>query len=273
MKLSFMTLGCPEWDLQTVIERAVEYGYDGVDFRGLQDEIDVTVLPEFTSGVADTRRRFDEAGLQVCTISSSLRVCDPERRSENLDEAKRTLEMAGGLGVENVRVFGGGPVPDIGHEEAAKIGVETMEAVLALDGADSVRWLFETHDHWIRSDDCKLLLSRITAPAFGALWDIGHTSRVGGETPEQSFAAFGDRIGYAHIKDAIYDPDHPQAMDDGWRYVPAGTGSLPLAAGIALLRRNGYTGWVTFEHEKRWHPELPEPEQAFPHFIEWFRSL
>lgn len=273
MKLSFMTLGCPEWDLQTVIDRAVEYGYQGVDFRGLRDEIDVTTLPEFTTGVADTRRRFDDAGLRVCTISSSLRVCDPERRGENLDEARRTLEVAASLDVENVRVFGGGPVEEIGHEKAADIGVETMGAVLDLDGADSVRWLFETHDHWIRSSDCALLLSRITSPSFGALWDIGHTSRVGGESPEQTFAAFGDRIGYAHIKDAVYDPSHPQAMDDGWRYVPAGTGSLPLAAGLTLLRQAGYTGWVTFEHEKRWHPELPEPEVAFPQFIEWFRSL
>ncbi len=273
MKLSFMTLGCPEWDLQTVIDRAVEYGYQGVDFRGLRDEIDVTTLPEFTTGVADTRRRFDDAGLRVCTISSSLRVCDPERRGENLDEARRTLEVAANLDVENVRVFGGGPVEEIGHEKAADIGVETMGAVLDLDGADSVRWLFETHDHWIRSSDCALLLSRITSPSFGALWDIGHTSRVGGESPEQTFAAFGDRIGYAHIKDAVYDPNHPQAMDDGWRYVPAGTGSLPLAAGLTLLRQAGYTGWVTFEHEKRWHPELAEPEVAFPQFIEWFRSL
>ena len=273
MKLSFMTLGCPEWSLPTIIDRAVEYGYQGVDFRGVQDALDVTVLPEFTTRVAETRRRFDDAGLRVCTISSSLRVCDPERRVDNLEEAKRTIGVAAGLGVENVRVFGGGPVPEIGHEAAAKIGVDTMNAVLDLDGADSVHWLFETHDHWIRSGDCSLLLSEITSPSFGALWDIGHTSRVGGETPEQTFAAFGDRIGYAHIKDAVHDPDHPQSMDDGWRYVPAGTGSLPLAAGLALLRQSGYTGWVTFEHEKRWHPGLPDPEDAFPRFIEWFRSL
>ena len=273
MKVSFMTLGCPEWDLRTVIDRAVEYGYQGVDFRGLRDEIDVTVLPEFTTGIADTRRRFDDAGLRVCTISSSLHVCDPERRSENLDEAKRTLEVAAGLDVENVRVFGGGPVPEIGREEAAKTGVDMMEAVLELDGADTVHWLFETHDHWIRSRDCALLLSRITTPAFGALWDMGHTTRVGEETPEQTFAAIGERIGYVHLKDAVHDPGHPQSMDDGWRYVPAGTGSLPLAAGLTLLRQAGYTGWVTFEHEKRWHPELPEPEDAFPQFIAWFRSL
>ncbi len=273
MKLAFMTLGCPTWDLATIIERAVAYGYDGIDFRGIADAIDITVLPEFTSGIAETHRRIEDAGLKVCTISSSIKVCDPDKKAENVEEARRTIEVAAELGVENVRVFGGGPVESIGHAAAAEIGVSTIEDILALDGAEKLHWLFETHDHWIKSADCMLLLDKISVPAFGALWDIGHTSRVGGESPAQTYAAIGPRVAYAHIKDAIFDAEHPLAMADGWRYVPAGTGTLPLAEGLGLLSRNGYDGWVTFEHEKRWHPELPEPEDAFPRFIEWFRSL
>ena len=272
-KLAMMTLGCPAWDLPTIISRAAEYGFDGVDFRGIRDQIDITRLPEFTTGVAETRRRFADAGLAVCTIASSIKVCDPDARAASLDEARRTIAVARELGVPNVRVFGGGPVEQIGRERAAAIGVETMEAILALDGAAEIRWLFETHDHWIRSADCALLLGAIPDPAFGALWDIGHTSRVGGESPAETYAALGDRVGYVHVKDASHDPDHPQAMADGWRYVPVGTGSLPLAGGIEILAGNGYGGWVGFEHEKRWHPELPEPEVAFPHFVRWFRSL
>ena len=34
MKISFMTLGCPGWDLDTICARGREYGFDGVDFRG-----------------------------------------------------------------------------------------------------------------------------------------------------------------------------------------------------------------------------------------------
>ncbi len=90
--------------------------------------------------------------------------------------------------------------------------------ILALDGAQDLYWLFETHDLWIKAEDCRLLLDHIPDPAFGALWDIGHTARVGGETPQQSYDAIGPRIGYTHIKDAVYNPDHPEAMADGWRY-------------------------------------------------------
>ena len=63
------------------------------------------------------------------------------------------------------------------------------------------------------------------------------------------------------------------AERDGWRYVVPGTGQLPLEEGIALLREAGYDGWIMFEHEKRWHPELEEPEEIFPKFVAWIRPL
>ncbi len=40
-----------------------------------------------------------------------------------------------------------------------------------------------------------------------------------------------------------------------------------------MLRKQGYDGWLIFEHEKRWHPELPEPDEIFPQFMDWIRWL
>lgn len=273
MKISFTTLGCPNWDLDTICRNGQEYGYDGLDFRGYLNEIDITKLPLFTTQAAETRGRLDDAGLAVSGISSSIKICHPELRQANIDEAKRTIELADKFSFKNVRVFGGGDLEKSTHAELAKIGADCMEAILALDGADGLRWLFETHDNWIKATDCALLLNRIDNPAFGALWDMGHTARVGGETPEQSYAALGSRIGYTHVKDAVYDTSHERAMQDGWRYVLPGEGQLPLAEAIGVLQKNGYDDWIMFEHEKRWHPTLPEPEIAFPAFVKWVKPL
>jgi sugar phosphate isomerase/epimerase len=244
-----------------------------VEFRVYLDEIVITKLPRFTTEAASTRRRLNDAGLEVSAISSSIRVCSAENRAANLDEARRTIDVARRLGAENVRVFGGGNLDGSNHAELAKVGLDCVEALLALDGATDLHWLFETHDNWIKATDCALLLDNIANPAFGALWDMGHTARVGGETPEQSYAAIGPRIGYTHVKDAVYDPSHPQAMSDGWRYVLPGEGDLPLADAIGVLRRHGYEGWILFEQEKRWHPTLAEPEVAFPAFARWVKPL
>ncbi len=281
MKLSFMTLGCPAWDLDTICARGREYGFDGVDLRGYLDTLDITTLPMFTTQAAATRRQFNDAGLEVSAISSSINVCALEKRQAGLDEAKRTIEAAGGLGASIVRIFGGGNLETSTRAELAKVGRETIEQILALPGAQQIKWVFETHDLWIRSADCKQLLDAIPNANFGALWDMGHTYRVGGETPEQTFAAIGPRVGYCHVKDAAFDPAHPLAMTEkfeqgtvvGWRYMLPGTGQLPLAQSIGLLKASGYNGWLLCEWEKRWHPELLEPEVIFPAFVQWARKL
>ena len=47
---------------------------------------------------------------------------------------------------------------------------------------------------------------------------------------------------------------------------------LPLKAVISRLRQDGYEGFYSFEWEKRWHPELPEPERALPRYVDFMRA-
>jgi sugar phosphate isomerase/epimerase len=273
MKLSTTTLGCPAWTLDEIITNCSEYGLDGVDFRGIEDTIDVTQLAEFTSGINETKKKLDDVGLEVSGISSSIRVCVPEKLEDHLEEARRTIAAVKALDCGQIRVFGGGDSKNNSREELADMGRDTVEQILELDGAQDLKWVFETHDEWIKAVDCKLLLDRVPAPAFGVLWDVGHTTRVGEESPAETYAAVGSRTFYTHVKDATYDTEHTRAMQDGWRYVPPGTGQLPLAEAIALLKENDYDGWIMFEHEKRWHDELQEPEVIFPQFVGWVRPL
>ena len=231
MKISFTTLGCPDWDLDTICRRGREYGYEGVDFRGLQETMDITQLPAFTSGVAQTRRQLADAGMEVSGISSSIRVCVPEKLEENVEEARRSIPVANALGCGAIRVFGGGDSKTCSKEELADIGRETMEQILELDGACQLKWLFETHDEWIRAVECKLLLDRIPNEAFGVLWDMGHTARVGEESPEQTYQAVGPRIGYTHVKDAVYDPESRRGDEGRLALRTAGCGPVALRRG------------------------------------------
>ena len=273
MKISFSTLGCPDWDLDTICERGREYGFDGVDFRGYLDSLDITLLPMFTTQVAETKRKLDAAGLAVSGISSSIEICELKNFAQNIEEAKRTIAVAHALDCKNVRIFAGWNADEIGHESAAKIGRECMDAILSLDGARDLHWLFETHEGWARASEIALLLERIPDPAFGLLWDVGNTAEIGGESPLKIIESAKKRIGYIHVKDAVYDPNHPQAIDGGWRYVNPGQGEFHLAEAILMLQEAGYDGWIVLEHEKRWHPEIQEPDEIFPAFARWIRLL
>lgn len=272
MKIAFTTLGCPKWDLDTICRRAKEYGFDGFDFRGLLNTMDITTLPEFTRDLAATAAKIKGAGLEVSGISSSICLCDASRRASNIEEARRTVPVTAALGARYVRMFGGGDPAKTPREELVKVGADCMQGILALDGARKVKWVLETHDAWIASSHFVMLLSQLPKDAVNTLWDIAHSHCYANETPAQAVAAFGARVIYTHVKDSVRDS---KAKDghSAWRYVQPGTGEVPLAESIRLLKKAGYNGWLVFEHEKRWIPDLPEPEAVFPGFVTWARQF
>jgi len=51
------------------------------------------------------------------------------------------------------------------------------------------------------------------------------------------------------------------------------TGEMPVRKVVEILKANGLDLFLSFEHEKKWHPELPEPEEAFPAYAEFMRSF
>ena len=109
LKLSFTTLGCPDWTLHQIVENAAQMGFDAVDLRGLQEHLDITAAPEFTTGLATTRRMFDDAGVAISGIAISARyaVIDAAELQVQYDETRRNMELAAQLGVKYLRVYGG----------------------------------------------------------------------------------------------------------------------------------------------------------------------
>ena len=139
MKISFSTLGCPDWDLDTICRNGRDYGFDGVDFRVYLDTLDINKLAMFTTLVGGTRCRLVDAGLEVSGISSSIKVCDPDLHERNLDEARRFIALAQELDTRVVRIFGGGQLGHSNREELAMTGRNCVEEILALEDRKSTR--------------------------------------------------------------------------------------------------------------------------------------
>jgi hypothetical protein len=45
-----------------------------------------------------------------------------------------------------------------------------------------------------------------------------------------------------------------------------GTGTVPVRRQVEALQKIRYRGFYSFEWEKRWHPEIEEPEVAFAQY-------
>jgi hypothetical protein len=47
---------------------------------------------------------------------------------------------------------------------------------------------------------------------------------------------------------------------------------VPVKETVKALAAAGYRGYYCFEWEKKWHPEIEEPEIAFPHYAKVMRE-
>jgi sugar phosphate isomerase/epimerase len=268
LKLSFTTLGCPDWTLWQIVDNAVQMGYDAVDFRGLQDNLDITAAPEFTSGLATTRRMFADAGLAISGIAISARyaVVDASELHSQFDETRRNMELAAQLGAKFLRVYGG-RVPE-GHtvDSILPTLVENLRKIGDEAGQYDVTLVLETHDDWTDSNVFGRLMRQVDHPRVRVLWDLHHPYRTNGESPQMTYANIGSFTASIHVKDSI------QTADGGHQYVLLGEGDVPLKAMLDLLVAGGYNGYAILEWEKRWIPELLEPEVAFPQYVTKMRE-
>jgi fatty-acyl-CoA synthase len=246
MRIALSNLAAPGWTLERTVGAVHELGFDGLELRLLDGEPIVVVA------VSPGRRRAVAAalaGVRLACLDTSIRLAGPFER-----ELPAALELAREWGTETVRVFGG-DVADL--DDVAR----RLEPLLAGD----VVVALETHDAFSSAARVGELVRRVDHPSFAAIWDLHHPTRAG-ESPADVVHALGPSIRLVHVKDA-------HRRGDDWELVPLGEGELPVGESLAALRGLGWDGWLTVEWEKRWHPELAEPEVALPHELAALRRL
>jgi sugar phosphate isomerase/epimerase len=265
MKLSFTTLGCPNWTLDQVIEKAAEYGYDAIDFRGLNGTMDIYRLPEFAEKADDTHRRIQAAGLAVSCFSSSVVALSTANLEKNIEEVRAYAKLCELFGTRFIRVFGG-KIGEMSREEAAETLARNLDALGRVADEHGARLVFETHDDWLDSTLVKAVFERLETKSVGVLWDVHHPYRMLGEEPETTWANLGPWIEYTHVKDS-------RGTAEDYSYCLTGEGDIPLQRICSVLQRGGYDGYYTFEWEKKWHPEIDEPTVALPQYVQYMRKL
>jgi len=268
IRLAFSSLGCPSWPLSRVLGTASRLGYDGVELRFLEGDDALWARPELMgSGLKQTIARLADAGLAVPCVDtrSFFHAADPAARRLAVEEAQRTAELAAQLGARGIRVFGDRVQP--GADLASTRGwIVTCLAELRdrLRGSGVEVWL-ETHGDFATAAATRALLKEAGSEGLGAVWDPANAYSEFGEQLDAGRAALGPFLRHVHLKDARRPPDGKIP----WPPVLPGRGDFPAARVLEMLSASGGEHWVSFEWEKRWHPEIEEPEQALPYFLRW----
>ncbi|HEY7417172.1 MAG TPA: sugar phosphate isomerase/epimerase family protein [Ktedonobacteraceae bacterium] len=266
MQLAYSSLACPQWTIEEAVAAAVRCGYDAIEWRLADGEI---ITPETP---AEVRRRLREVpadhGITVACLDTSCRVVQPsaQERAETIEAAQRMADIAVELGTSYMRVFGGALPPGETNASILAPTAEVVARIGAYCAERNITAVLETHDAWSRSDDVQALLGAVASPAVKMLWDIHHTYRSG-EAPAQSVAQVGQAISFVHVKDGRPQQGDPNA----WELCLLGEGTVPLHEAFSALKHAGYDGYISLEWEKKWHPEIAEPEVALPQGAPWLR--
>ncbi len=264
LPLGFSTLGCPQWSWSRILDFATTHGFAALELRGLQDKIDITQHPELAPArLADVKRQLADRGLSVVCLGASARMheTDAATRAAQLDEARRYIDLAHALGTPYVRVFGDRYVEGEPREATRERIAMTMRDLGERARDQGVTLVIESHGDFTDSPSLLEILQRADSPGVALLWDAHHTFVASREAPADTARRLGRWIRHTHLKDSV-----PQGANR--RYVLTGTGEVPVRQQIEALAAIGYRGFYSFEWEKRWHPEIEEPEIAIRQYRE-----
>ncbi|MCY3020702.1 MAG: sugar phosphate isomerase/epimerase [Planctomycetota bacterium] len=269
MKLSFTTLGCPDWTLEEIAKNAKTYGYDGIELRTHADGNHFS--PD--APIEEARRvgkLFRDAGVPVMSVMGYCRFAfaDDAETAKNQELMRKLLGLAEAMGAPFVRTFAG-QIPEGAKKDEMIANVARALKPLAEEAAlRKVKIGLETHDDWCGGDQVMKLVEQVNTPAgFGIVYDIFNCFFSGIEPWNVTYGKVKPHICYCHLKDGY------TGGDGKGHYVMAGAGDLPLQKILQRFKKDGYDSFFSFEWEKKWHPDLEPPERAFPHFTHKIRAL
>jgi sugar phosphate isomerase/epimerase len=271
LPLAFSTLGCPKWPWSRIVEQAAQLGYSGIELRGIEAEMDLTKRPEFVgSQLAQSLKDLDALNLKITDLGASAKMHESDKtvRAAQMDEGRRFIDLAHKLHAPYVRVFGDSiPAGEAKRDVVARV-VDGLRTLGEHARGSGVTVIIEAHGDFTDSPTLLEILQGAGRNNVALLWDAHHTFVAGKEPPQKTFDALKKYVRHTHLKDS--KPGGPEAKDV--RYVLTGTGTVPVQETVNVLYRGGYKGYYCFEWEKRWHPEIEEPEVAFPQFVEMLRK-
>ena len=267
MKLAFSTLGCPNWTLEQIAAYAGAAGYEGVELRTHDDGNHFSPKAS-VEDAAKLKALFAARGVHIFSLMAYTTFVTPktEELVANRDKLLHVLDLAKAAGAGFIRTFVGRLDKSTSRDEALARAAEYLAPCCEKARQVGVSLGIETHDDWCDPENIRALQKRAGA-GLGAVWDIANATHGSGKPVAEQYQGLRGTVLYCHVKDTVKTPDGK------YKYVPVGDGEIDIRGAVEQLRADKQDLFLSFEHEKKWHKELPEPEAAFPHYIKYMRGL
>ena len=260
MKFSFSTIGCPDWMLNEVLAAANDFGYDGVEIRGLGADL---FLPKAQCNgekrLATSLREIADSGLEISCLSSDASCLLSLPFDAVTDNIRAYIDLCVTVGTDKVRLLAeewGAPSEYIDK----KLVYNNLCKVVPYAEEKGITLMVETCGIYADSHVMRKLIQSIGSPNVKVLWDIHHPFTYWNERPSETVDNLGEYIVHVHVKDSIMVSGRPV-------YKMLGYGNIPVQECIDELKSSGFDGYLSLEWMKRWNDELEAPGIVFAHYI------
>jgi sugar phosphate isomerase/epimerase len=257
VRFSVFTVSLPEWTPEEAVEHLAALGYDGVEWR-VVDQPPSDGPPGFWSGNRCTLplRTIAADASRVRALAAGVGLAVPNLGTYvsclDADAVDRGLAAAVALEAPSIRV----QVPNYDGREPylplRDTALTAFDEVARLAAARGVRALVEIHMGTIvpSASAAAQFCSRFDPDHVGVIHDAGNMVFEGYERYRMGLEVLGPYLAHVHLKNARWAP--VGAHDDGtvrWAaaFAPLGEGSVDLRDLLRALRAVGYDGWISFE--------------------------
>ena len=266
MKISFSTLGCPEWSWEDIVATAKDFGYEGIEVRGIEKELYMPKAKPFQPNeIEKTKKHLADLGLTIPCLTSACYLHIPEKRELYINEAKEYIELCVTLNTPYIRVLGDTD-PQPGDNIEVNAVIEALQEIGSYAEQKGIEVLLESNGIFADSNLLKEVMQAVGRKSVGVLWDVHHPYRYMNEPIAKTYEALKPYIKHIHIKDSV-------VQDGKITYRMIGQGDIPINDCLALLKRDAFEGFVSLEWVKRWYGDLEEPGIVFMQFENYIRNM
>lgn len=291
MKIAGHTLGTPQLTVVDALSLFAAVGCDGAEVIWQDDYRSAIPETDGASTVSAVKRVADELGLEIAGLTpymTGLASLDPGERSCDIDRFRSCIAVAAALECHRVRVYAGAyRRDDVDHRDTMWANLTDSLQTLAVDAAAAgVTLCVENHFNTLTTSavETASLVEAVGSPNVGILYDQANLTFTHNEAAPEAIALQSPWIRHVHVKDLVFIDAHAEFASDSVATVDpsvravrsrvVGDGILDWSAILAMLRSEGYDGYLSLEYEYRWHPQdLPAPQEGIARSVRALRRL
>ncbi len=256
MKIGVFTVCMPEYYPEEALEIAASLGYEGVEWRVIDDKGDFE-HPSFWNGnrtsmtpdvllerAESLRKKADSLNMEMPSLGAYTNCFD-------LDAAEAVFRAANAVGAKAARINASTYLPEVSYREQIAQNREQFGKLEKLSRRYGVKALMETHMGLVCPSVCSAMqvLDGLDPEYVGIMWDPGNQVEEGGERYNMAIRSAGPYLAEVHVKNRVYQPVLIENGGLVWQCntVQLQYGQVNWRAVIDELKVNGYDGWLMME--------------------------